>query len=308
MRSRMKISVVVPIYNMEKFILNTIDCLKKQTEENIEFLMVNDGSKDNTLSILYKNCNNDSRFQIYNMENHGYGFVCNFGIKKSKGDYIAIYEPDDSIDEDFYEELGEIADLFPEADVIRYNGIYCRSEKETKRLYHWESKYLEKILDRDTFDRFWKSHPSVFNGLYKKKFILNKDVLFRETPGASFQDATFIISLYYANPKIYVVDSVKYYYTEHDMQSVKFVDEKVDYIIQGWKQEKKWLKKNKYKDFDFFYYKVFVQLKSLLSKVSKNNQKKLIRNVNFLRFWHYWLHTPLATEQEKKQFFKRRYL
>ena len=64
----MKISVIVPIYNMENFIARTISCLQEQEEPNLEFLLVNDGSTDSTLSLMQKMCEGDARFQIFTMK------------------------------------------------------------------------------------------------------------------------------------------------------------------------------------------------------------------------------------------------
>ena len=200
----MKISVIVPIYNMEKFIMRAISCLKAQDEPNIEFLLVNDGSTDATLNILEQLCANDGRFHIFSMENRGYGHACNFGIKQATGDFWAIYEPDDCITPDFYSCLWQTADRYSQADIIRYNGIYRHENGQSRTLYHWKQNFTGKILDKYALKRFWRSHPSVFNGIYRKNFMRQKSVCFCETPGASFQDAMFVVSLFYANPSIYI--------------------------------------------------------------------------------------------------------
>ena len=84
----MKISVIVPIYNMENFIARTISCLKAQDEPNLEFLLVNDGSTDSTLSLMQEMCAGDARFHIFTTENKGYGHACNFGIRQAAGDFL----------------------------------------------------------------------------------------------------------------------------------------------------------------------------------------------------------------------------
>ena len=249
----MKISVIVPIYNMEKFISRAIQCLKIQDEQNIEFLLINDGSKDSTLSIMRELTAGDTRFQIFDMENKGYGHACNFGIKQATGEFFAIFEPDDSITSDFYSSLHKVAERYQQADVIRYNGIYCNENGLLRTLYRWDQNFTGKIIDKYTLKRFWRSHPSVFNGIYRKSFIQQKLVFFCETPSASFQDAMFIVSLFYANPSIFILDDIKYYYTIHEMQSVKFVDDKIDFVIESWKIEEKWLSKNGFADRNFFF-------------------------------------------------------
>uniref|UniRef100_UPI0026006E4F glycosyltransferase family 2 protein n=1 Tax=uncultured Mailhella sp. TaxID=1981031 RepID=UPI0026006E4F len=99
------ISVVVPIYNMERFISQAVKCLKDQDMDDIEFIMINDGSTDRTMEILCEEIKDDGRFRTISMENHGYGYACNYGMKCARGKYIAIYEPDDTIKNDFYSTL-----------------------------------------------------------------------------------------------------------------------------------------------------------------------------------------------------------
>lgn len=298
----MKISVIVPIYNMEKFISRAIQCLKIQDEQNIEFLLINDGSKDSTLSIMRELTAGDTRFQIFDMENKGYGHACNFGIKQATGEFFAIFEPDDSITSDFYSSLHKVAERYQQADVIRYNGIYCNENGLLRTLYRWEQNFTGKIIDKYTLKRFWRSHPSVFNGIYRKSFIQQKLVFFCETPSASFQDAMFIVSLFYANPSIFILDDIKYYYTIHEMQSVKFVDDKIDFVIESWKIEEKWLSKNGFADRNFFLYKVFVQMSSLMKKVSAENKYKLIQQFNNINKGKLYLASNIPTMIQKVKY------
>lgn len=295
----MKISVIVPIYNMEKFIARAISCLKAQDEPNIEFILVNDGSTDTTLSILEQLCARDARFHIFNMKNRGYGHACNFGIKQVTGDFWAIYEPDDCIAPDFYSTLRDTAERYSQADVIRYNGIYRHENGQSRTLYHWKQNFTGRILDKYALKRFWRSHPSVFNGIYRKDFMLQKSVSFCETPGASFQDAMFIVSLFYANPSIYIIDDIKYTYTIHDMQSIQFVDDKIDFVIASWEREAKWISRNGFSDHDFFLYKVFTQMNSLLKKVTPENREKLTQKFRKLNKGKIYLDSDIPTITQK---------
>ena len=153
------ISVVVPIYNMERFISQAVKCLKDQDMDDIEFIMINDGSTDRTMEILSKEIKSDSRFRIISMENHGYGYACNYGMRCAKGEYIAVYEPDDVIENNFYSTLKQYALKFPHADIIRYNGFYKNKDGKVYRLYILDKKYTHHILDKYQMKRFWRSHP-----------------------------------------------------------------------------------------------------------------------------------------------------
>ena len=296
----MKISVIVPIYNMEHFILQTIKCLKEQDEKNIEFILINDGSTDNSLKIIKSLCSEDKRFRIFDINNRGYGHACNLGIKYSTGDFWAIYEPDDYVSHDFYSFLKNIAERYPQADVIKYNGIYITENNTAKRLlYNWEQKYTEKVIDKYTLKRFWRSHPSVFNAIYRKDFTIQKKIYFCETPGASFQDAMFMVSLFYANPSLYIANTAKYTYVKHTLQSINFIDNKVDFIITAWKKEAEWLSQNGFRDYDFFLYRVFSQMENILKKVSPENKKRLKQSFKKLNRGYRFLNTNIPTLKEK---------
>lgn len=265
-----------------KFIARAIGCLKAQDEPDLEFLLVNDGSTDATLPMAERLCAGNGRFCIFSMKNRGYGHACNFGMRQATGDFWAIYEPDDSIPPDFYSTLRHTAERYSQADVIRYNGIYRHENGQSRRLYHWKQHFTGRILDKYALKRFWRSHPSVFNGIYRKDFMMRKSVSFWETPGASFQDAMFVVSLFYANPSIYIIDDVKYTYTIHDMQSIHFVDEKIDFVVEAWEREAEWITRNGFSEHDFFLYKVFTQMNSLLKRVSSVNREKLLRKFKHL--------------------------
>lgn len=283
---------------MEKFIAQAIDCLKRQDDPDIEFILINDGSTDSTLYIMESLCADDDRFRIFSMPNKGYGYTCNFGIHQSLGEFIAIYEPDDFITSDFYSNLRCAAEMFSQADVIRYNGIYCNKNGNLKRLYCWKKQFTEKIIDKYTLKRFWRSHPSIFNGIYRKSFILQKSIYFCETPEASFQDAMFMVSLFYANPSLYIIDDIKYIYTIHTMQSINFINDKIDFIIKSWDIELDWISKNGFKDYNFFLYKVFIQMNNVIKKVSPENKEKILQKFKTLRN-NYSIDSSIPTIMEK---------
>lgn len=270
----MKISVIVPIYNMEDRILHAVDCLKAQDYPHLEFIMINDGSSDGTLALLKDAVAEDERFIVLSRENKGYGYTCNQGIEKSSGDYVAIYEPDDTLTPDFYSELAKAAVAYPVADIIRYNGFYRVCNGVASKVYTWNPNHTNQILDKHQMKRFWRSHPSVYNGLYRKDFLLAKKIRFCPTPGASFQDAPFMVSLYYSNPSIYVINKSKYYYNIHDNQSINNVHLKIDNIIENWKMEKQWMDTIGIREDSFFFYRVCMQVWSVCKQINDIQLKK----------------------------------
>ena len=90
----MKLSIIIPIYNAEKYLMHCIDSIRK-IKDNIEVILVNDGSKDSSRSICEDVCANDGRFRLYNNSNHGVSYSRNYGIKNATGDYLMFVDADD---------------------------------------------------------------------------------------------------------------------------------------------------------------------------------------------------------------------
>ena len=99
------ISIVVPVYNVEKYLKRCLDSLVNQTYKNIEIILVNDGSTDSSLEICKGYAKKDSRVKIISKKNEGLGYTRNEGINIAKGIYIAFIDSDDYVDENFYEKL-----------------------------------------------------------------------------------------------------------------------------------------------------------------------------------------------------------
>lgn len=98
-----KISIIVPVYNTEKFLEKCLNSLINQTLKDIEIICINDGSTDKSLQILEKFANKDKRIQIINQTNSGLSVARNIGIKKAKGEYIGFVDSDDWVDLNFFE-------------------------------------------------------------------------------------------------------------------------------------------------------------------------------------------------------------
>ena len=101
----MKISIIVPVYNAEKYIGTCIDSILKQTYQNFELLLINDGSSDNSLEVLNQYSKKDKRIRVIDQKNIGVAKTRNKGIQLARGEYIAFIDNDDYIDEDYLEQF-----------------------------------------------------------------------------------------------------------------------------------------------------------------------------------------------------------
>jgi glycosyltransferase involved in cell wall biosynthesis len=107
----MKVSVIVPVYNVYEYIEKCLDSLVNQTYKNIEIILINDGSTDNSLDIIKKYQKKHENIIVINQENHGQGYARNKGIEKSNGEFIMFVDSDDYVDTDIVKKLvGSIKD------------------------------------------------------------------------------------------------------------------------------------------------------------------------------------------------------
>ncbi|MGH2232924.1 glycosyltransferase family 2 protein, partial [Enterococcus faecalis] len=100
-----KVSVIVPVYNVETYLEEALMSLKNQTLKEIEFLIINDGSTDNSQKIIEEIAQDDPRFRVFNVKNGGIGKAFNLGVSEAKGEYIAEFESDDYVALHAYERL-----------------------------------------------------------------------------------------------------------------------------------------------------------------------------------------------------------
>ena len=103
-----KVSVIVPVYNVEKYIVKCINSLVKQKLKEIEIIIVNDGTKDNSIKLIEENFNDD-RIKIYNKKNGGLASARNYGIKKAKGEFLFFVDSDDFIEKECLYEMYKLA-------------------------------------------------------------------------------------------------------------------------------------------------------------------------------------------------------
>ena len=99
------ISIIIPVYNCEKYISRCLRSIINQTYKNLQIIVVNDGSTDNTLNICEDIARNDSRIEIYSKENGGVSSARNLGLKKVKGDYISFVDADDFLEVNMFSKM-----------------------------------------------------------------------------------------------------------------------------------------------------------------------------------------------------------
>lgn len=186
-----KVSILVPIYNVEKYLRECLDSLVTQTLQDIEIICINDGSTDNSLNIISEYAQKDNRIKVIDKPNSGYGASMNRGLEVATGDYIGILEPDDYTVQNMYEDLYELA-IKNDADLVKSDWFEFYTEpKLIRKAGRFALLESNKILNVKTTPELLKIQPAIWSGIYKRSLIYDNNVRFLETPGASFQDTSF---------------------------------------------------------------------------------------------------------------------
>lgn len=204
MSKQPKVSVIVPIYKVEKYLCQCIDSILAQTLKDIEVILVDEGDLDACRAIcdMYEfGAKKDSRIRTIHEKNGGYGASVNKGFDIAQGEYISIIESDDFIEPTMYEEMYNYAKKLG-ADVVKtpYYEYWdkTKSSPERKRICSYAHKLRQKcpkdkafsILD---YPQLMEVHASLWSGIYKTSYIRAKNIRFVEAKGGAYVDVGFRI-------------------------------------------------------------------------------------------------------------------
>ena len=217
-----KVSVIIPVFNTEKYINKCLSSLVNQTLDDIEIICVNDGSTDNSLEIIEKIANNDARIKIINQKHKKQGAARNAGLKIAEGEYIGFVDSDDWIDLNYYEMLYNTAKKY-DADIALATNVRIGNGKTKKRLEITEEKTAETLQEKIDIGNQVKN-PCPTNKIYRHSMLKDNNIIWPE--GVFCEDKLFTIqAIYYAN-KIVTVPDVNYYYFRNPNSTVHTKSEK----------------------------------------------------------------------------------
>lgn len=216
-----KVSVVVPTYNVERYLDQCLTSIQMQPFANIEVICVNDGSTDGSLAIMQEHAACDPRIRVVDKPNAGYGAACNTGIDAATGDYVAIVEPDDYLTGDMFGDLLAFADSLDGGPVDIVKSSYWRifnagtpNELRTVCLYQDRVNPPSQPFAIGDGVALLEHHPSIWTALYRKEFLDEKHVRFREYPGAAWADNPFLVETLCQTDRIAYVNRPYYNYRE----------------------------------------------------------------------------------------------
>lgn len=191
-----KVTVMVPVYNVERYLPQCLDALCAQTLREIEILCINDGATDGSPAILERYAAREPRMRVINKPNSGYGASLNMALCQAKGEYVAIVEPDDFPSKHMLKKLYKAAKRF-DADVAKCN-YYNYFDGADHVWCNFARRDCGKLFDPAQKPRMVCSIPAIWTGLYRRAFLEQEGIRLRETPGAAFQDAGFTLKVWFA--------------------------------------------------------------------------------------------------------------
>ena len=212
-----KVSIIIPVYNVENYLEDCLDSIVNQTLRNIEIICINDGSTDNSLEILRKYAKQDSRIKVINQENKGLGATRNVGMTIVNGEYIMFVDSDDWLELDACKLLYEKSKrndldmlIFLLKNYSEEKGYY---EDDYYNITCMPLDFEEKIFDyRDLKDLIFKISISSCQKMYKKEFLSDKS--FPE--GILFEDNPFYWDCILSAKKISIIKKHLYLRRRHD--------------------------------------------------------------------------------------------
>lgn len=251
-----KVSIIVPVYNTEKYLCECLDSIVNQSLKDIEIICVNDGSTDNSLEILEKYAKNDSRVKVFSIENSGLSVARNLGINHANGKYIGFVDSDDYVNEYMFEKLYISCELNNLDVAICKISLFddetgeVNNELDYYNLGVFEGFKKEVFNADDTTSFTCDIVVNAYNKLYRKSFLEENSIEF--PLHLLFEDEIFFIKTYLTAQRISIVNEFLYYYRLNRSGSLSYLNKDKNYvdIVCIYKKQREFFKEvNKYEEY-----------------------------------------------------------
>lgn len=232
-----KISVIVPVYNAENYIVRCLDSLVNQNLSGVEIIVIDDGSTDGTSKILsrYKN-----KIKLITQKNSGVATARNKGLECAKGEYIAFVDSDDWIEKDMFEKMYNKA-IENDFDAVMCDFWYT----DDTRTWNGVSTNTENIVtDRQKKDFMLKMFPVIWNKIYKR----NKIEKFRFKDGVWAEDVEYLYRIITNINNVGVINEKLYFYYQREISESRLYDKRIYSYVDNFNDIVDFYKKNNYYD------------------------------------------------------------
>ena len=214
-----KISIIIPVYNSEKYLEQCLNSLLVQAYQNIEIICVDDGSTDNSLKLLEEYKKSDFRIKIISQNHQGQAAARNNGVENSTGEWLTFVDSDDWVSaecyEEFYKALGS-----KNFDIFLFNGTSFKKDgnkpddvvlNDFFAIEQWNKNSGEICTFKDCKNPF-EGNLSVYNKIYKKEFLQKHNIKFYKS--SIMEDELYWLEAFCAAESVYLCDKILYFYRQ----------------------------------------------------------------------------------------------
>lgn len=282
------ISIIVPVYNTSKYLEKCLYSLINQTIKNIEIIVVNDGSTDNSLEIINKIAKEDERIKVYNKKNGGLSSARNYGIEKSTGKYIGFVDSDDYVRKDMYEILKKnLEDNSADMSICRWylveNEIKRECNFKTENIVLNSEDAINVLLSHSSFDNF------IVTKLYKRELF--DDIRFDE--GKLLEDLLIMYKLINKSRLISLCSEPLYYYVQRNNSITNNLNKELDekcfdaFVVRKNDLQKMYPKLSKKINSNYFtanklYFMISLRSKNRNKAFEKDRIKCMRKNIKYV--------------------------
>lgn len=274
MENNLKISVIIPVYNVEKYLKRCLDSVISQTYKNLEIILIDDGSTDDSAVICDEYAEKDNRILLIHKSNGGLSDARNSGLKIFTGDYIIFVDSDDWIEKDFCEYIAK--NMF-DSDMLLFNYyVATKGKKKLKKIFLRNYNVSKEKCLLDLAKSQVESY--VWNKVYKRQLF--KDIIFPKN--RNYEDQAIMHALIYQSNKIKYVNRAFYNYFQNNNSITHTVNLKnyKDYLYVNILRQKFYKK--------YYPYMVDYHKNTIYSAIAKicllySHQEKYMIRYNFLR-------------------------
>ncbi len=271
----MKLSVIIPVYNTGKYLPKCLDSILNQSIDDFEVIVVNDGSKDNSVDIIKEYVEKyKDKIVFLDKKNGGQGSARNLAIKHAKGEYIGFVDSDDFIDSNMYEKMYEVAKN-NKSDIVICNttDFYEKDNSEEVVKLDFKSNVSNE-------EAIIKCVPCILNKIYKKDLLTKSKFTFNES--IWYEDLSYSIIMLMIAKKINFIEDPFYYYLHRNSSTMNNNNAQKNLnIIKAYDELVKYAKDNnlykKYKDeLDYILLKeVYISTINRVIRTSNKRKEKL---------------------------------
>lgn len=230
-KENIKISIIVPVYNVEKYIIKCLESVKRQSFDNFECLIIDDGSKDNSIELAEKYVKDDNRFKIYHKENGGLSDARNYGINLSKGEYLFFLDSDDYIADTLLADAYQMAKKH-DSDIVCFDMMYVYEDGRDNEISSGGDFEVTSYQENKSLIFI---NNSANNKLYKRRFLEDK----RFIKGMWYEDLAVVPTWLARANNVSHVGKALYYYVQRSGSISHSADERIFDIYKAIDMNKK---------------------------------------------------------------------